>query len=210
MEHSGTTGAGPARQTRSQAAQQAPADGAGPAGPAGEGRATAHPRTPGPAGARWRARRDQETPPPPWRVEGMPQDDQGQAGGRPSWSRFWLILLGPADPELDPGVAAGECGASRGVVHVLPGPGEREQRPDRHLDRGHDPGDLPAPGRLPARDQPMPARCSSSPPQRPTFADDNLFGRLQANGVTVNANAAEPGHPAVGGAAAERRSRHCC
>jgi hypothetical protein len=25
-------------------------------------------------------------------VEGMPKDDQDQAGGRPNWKRFWLIL----------------------------------------------------------------------------------------------------------------------
>ena len=31
--------------------------------------------------------------------------------------------------------------------------------------------------------------------QRPTFADDNLFQRLQANGVTVNANAPSQGTP---------------
>jgi hypothetical protein len=24
----------------------------------------------------------------------MPQDDKDQAGRRPNWSRFWLILLG--------------------------------------------------------------------------------------------------------------------
>src|SRR5262249_58177850 len=31
--------------------------------------------------------------------------------------------------------------------------------------------------------------------ERPTFADDNLFGKLQANGVTVNANAPSRGTP---------------
>ena len=45
-----------------------------------------------PGGRRGLSRRNQETSPPPWRVEGMPQDDQDQAGGRPNWRRFWLIL----------------------------------------------------------------------------------------------------------------------
>ena len=41
----------------------------------------------------------------------------------------------------------------------------------------------------------MPSQVQQFTTQRPTFADDNLFQRLQANGVTVNANAPSQGTP---------------
>jgi len=91
MEHAGTTEA-PPREDATQAAQPTSADGtrqaAPPQRPSGGSPGTQ------PGGRRRPWRRDQETSPPPWRVEGMPQDDKDQAGRRPNWSRFWLILLG--------------------------------------------------------------------------------------------------------------------
>ena len=39
-------------------------------------------------------RREHESAPPPWRVEGLKPKDQDQTGGRSGWSRFWLLMLG--------------------------------------------------------------------------------------------------------------------
>ena len=91
MEHSDTTEA-PPREAATVAARQASADGARQAAPA-ERSSDGSPGSQ-PDGRRWPSRRNQETSSPPWRVEGMPQDDQGQEGGRPNWKRFWLILGG--------------------------------------------------------------------------------------------------------------------
>ena len=73
MEHSGTTGV-PAREDATPAAQPTTADGARQAAPP-EGPSGGSPGSQ-PDGRRRPWRRDQETSPPPWRVEGMPQDDQ--------------------------------------------------------------------------------------------------------------------------------------
>ncbi len=91
MEHSDTTEAAP-REDATVAAQSASADGARQPAPAERGSDGSSGSEPG--GRRWPSRGNQESSSPPWRVEGMPQDDQDQAGGSPNWKRFWLILLG--------------------------------------------------------------------------------------------------------------------
>ena len=91
MEHSGTSEV-PRSEDATLATQPTSADGARQAAPPERPSGDSPGSQPG--GRRWPSRGNQETSSPPWRVEGMPQDDQGQEGGRPNWSRFWLILLG--------------------------------------------------------------------------------------------------------------------
>ena len=90
MERSGTTGASPTQDVN-PTGQQAPADQAQPAAQPDKQSGGSPDSQPG--GGRWRRRGDQAESTPPWRVEGMPDKKQDQAGGRPNWRRFWLILL---------------------------------------------------------------------------------------------------------------------
>jgi cell division protease FtsH len=191
MEHSGTTEA-PRREDATPAAQPASADGARQAAPR-EGQSGGSPGS-RPGGRRWPGRRDQETPSPPWRVEGMPQDDQDQAGGRPNWKRFWLILggllilnwilgsllAGAVRPAVPYTFFLGQVNANN--VQTVTSTGDTIQGTFRHQ-VAYPPGTTGA------------RQVEQFTTQRPTFADDNLFGKLQANGVTVNANPPSQGTP---------------
>ena len=191
MEHSGTTGVAP-REDAAQAAQPPSADGARQAAPP-ERPSRGSPGSQ-PGGRRRPWHRNQETPPPPWRVEGMPQDDQDQASGRPNWSRFWLILLGllilnwilgsllvgVARPAVSYTFFLGQVNANN--VQTVTSTGDTIQGTFRHQ-VAYPPGTTDA------------RQVQQFTTQRPTFADDNLFQRLQANGVTVNANAPSQGTP---------------
>jgi hypothetical protein len=124
----------------------------------------------------------------------MPQDDQDQGGGRPSWSRFWLILLGllflnwilgsllagVVRPAVSYTFFLGQVNANN--VQAVTSTGDAIQGIFRHQ-VAYPPGTADA------------RRVEQFSTQRPTFADDNLFGKLQANGVTVTANAPSQGTP---------------
>ena len=190
MEPSGTTGA-PPRHDPIPAARQAPADGAGPQaaperkrGPSQDSR---------PRGARWRARRDQETP-PPWRVEGVPDDGKDQPGDRPGWSRILLVLLGLL--LLNWLLASALTGLVRPSVpytffltqvnanniQTVTSTGDTIQGTFRHQ-VAYPPGSAQS------------RQVEQFTTQRPSYANDNLFGKLQANGVTVTANPPNQGTP---------------
>jgi cell division protease FtsH len=192
MESSGTTQARP-REDATQAARQAPADGVRPA--TSPERPDGGPPGSRPAGRHGLWRRDRETPaPPPWRVEGMPPSDKAPAGGRPNWSRFWLVLLGllilnwilgslltgVVRPTVPYTFFLSQVNANN--VQAVTSTGDTIQGTFRHQVA-------------------YPAGTSNAPrvqefiTQRPSYANDNLFGKLQADGVTVNANAPNQGTP---------------
>jgi cell division protease FtsH len=191
MEDSDSTEA-PRREDSTLAAQPPSTDGARQAAPTEKPNGGASGSRPG--GRRWPGRRNQETPPPPWRVEGMPEDDQDHAGGRPNWSRFWLILggllilnwilgsllVGAVRPAVSYTFFLGQVNANN--VQTVTSTGDTIQGTFRHQ-VAYPPGTTDA------------RQVQQFTTQRPTFANDNLFQRLQANGVTVNANAPSQGTP---------------
>src|SRR5690242_20280501 len=190
MEPSGTTGA-PPRHDAVPAPRQAPADGGGLQTPPEKQRGTAQDSRP--RGTRWRARRDQETPAPPWRVEGVP-DDKDQPGDRPGWSRILLVLLGLL--LLNWLLASALTGLVRPSVpytffltqvnanniQAVTSTGDTIQGTFRHQ-VAYPPGSAQT------------RQVEQFTTQRPSYANDNLFGKLQANGVTVTANPPNQGTP---------------
>ena len=185
MEHSGTTGT-PPRESAIPAAEQTTADQPERAsGGAADSR---------PGGARRSWRRSQEASPPPWRVEGMPDNEQDQAGGRPNWTRFWLVLLvllvlnwlltsallSAARPAVSYTFFVTQVNANN--VQAITSTGDTIQGTFRHQ-VAYSSGSGSS------------QQVQQFTTQRPTFANDNLFGKLQANGVTVNANPPSQGTP---------------
>jgi cell division protease FtsH len=141
-------------------------------------------------GTRGRSRRDQATSKPPWRVEGMPDREQGRAGGRPNWTRFVWIMLGLL--VLNWLLALWLVGAAARTtvsytffwtqvnannVQTITSTGDSIQGTFRHQ-VGYPPGTASS----------QQTQVVDFATERPTFANDNLFGKLQANGVTVTAN----------------------
>jgi cell division protease FtsH len=124
----------------------------------------------------------------------MPKDEQDQAGGRPNWKRFWLILggllilnwilgsllMGAARPAVSYTFFLGQVNANN--VQTITSTGDTIQGTFRHQ-VAYPPGTTDA------------RRVQQFTTQRPTFANDNLFGKLQANGVTVNASPPSRGTP---------------
>ena len=147
-----------------------------------------------PARAGWRRRADQVTP-PPWRVEGVPDKEQDKGGGRTNWSRFWLVLaalllVNWALSSVLFGAAARTAVSYTFFLSQVDGhnvqsvtsTGDTIQGTFRHQVT-------------------YPPKATGAAPvlqfstQRPTFADDHLFQRLQASGVTVNAEPPSQGTP---------------
>ena len=124
----------------------------------------------------------------------MPQDDQDQGGGRPNWSRFCLILLGlllmnwilgsllvgAVRPTVSYTFFLGQVNANN--VQSVTSTGDAIQGTFRHQ-VAYPPGSTDT------------CQVEQLTTQRPTFANDNLFGKLQANGVTVNAKPPSQGTP---------------
>jgi cell division protease FtsH len=124
----------------------------------------------------------------------MPEDEQDQAGGRPNWKRFWLILggllilnwilgsllMGAVRPAVSYTFFLGQVNANN--VQTITSTGDTIQGTFRHQ-VAYPPGTTDA------------RRVQQFTTQRPTFANDNLFGKLQANGVTVNASPPSRGTP---------------
>jgi cell division protease FtsH len=133
---------------------------------------------------------------PPWRVEGLPEQTSGPSPPRrPNWSRFWWVLLalfainwivsamllGPAPrPAVSytffvQQVDAGNVKEITSTADRIEGVFKREMP--------YPPG---------AQDAKQVDRFST---QRPSFADDALFQKLQSHGVVVNANPPDKGPP---------------
>src|SRR5690242_8982256 len=191
MEPSGTTGT-PPRPDAIPAARQAPSDGGGLQAPPEKQRGPSQDSRP--RGTRWRARRGQETAPPPWRVEGVPDDGKDQPGDRPGWSRILLVLLGLL--LLNWLLASALTGLVRPSVpytffltqvnanniQTVTSTGDTIQGTFRHQ-VAYPPGSAQS------------RQVEQFTTQRPSYANDNLFGKLQANGVTVTANPPNQGTP---------------
>ena len=138
----------------------------------------------------------QEPPPsPPWRVEDMRRDDQAQGGGRQYYGRLWLVVLGLLI--LDGILASLLLGAApraavsytfflrqvnAGNVEQVTSTGNTIRGAFRHQ-VGYPPGTKNA------------QSVEQFTTERPTFADDHLFQRLQASGVMVNAKPPDRGAP---------------
>ena len=147
-----------------------------------------------PARARWRQRGNQVTP-PPWRVEGVPDKERDKGGGRTDWSRFWLVLaalllvnwalsallFGPAT-RTTVSYTFFLTQVSSHNVGLVTATGDTVQGTFKHQVT-YPPG---ATGAGPVL---------QFTTQRPSFADDHLFQRLQASGVTVNAEPPSQGTP---------------
>jgi|SRR5271165_2452214 len=129
----------------------------------------------------------------------MPEDKQDQAGGRPNWPRFWLILLGllvlnwilgsllmgAARPAVSYTFFLGQVNANN--VQAITSTGDTIQGTFRHQVAYTSGSGTSGSGGS--------QEVQQFTTQRPTFANDNLFGKLQANGVTVNANPPQQGTP---------------
>jgi cell division protease FtsH len=186
MERSGTAGV-PPTQDANPAGQPAPADGTRPAAqPDNQGGGSPDPHA---GGARGRSPRDRPASPPPWRVEGLPDKKQDQAGGRPNWTRFTWIML--ALLLLNWLLASWLVSAARTTVsysffwtqvnannvQTVNSTGDSIQGTFRHQ-VGYPPGTASS----------QQTQVVDFGTERPTWVNDNLFGKLQANGVTVTAN----------------------
>jgi cell division protease FtsH len=192
MEYDSTIGPH-SREGAISTSQQATSDKAPPAAQPGTERGSSQDSQPG--GRRRRLPRDQAAQAPPWRVEGVPDNQQDRKGGRPNWSRFWLILLtllllNWLLGALLIGVAARTTVSytyfltqvNANNVQSITSTGDSIQGTFRHQVR-YPPGSASA------------QQVQQFSTQRPTFANDNLFQRLQAEGVTVNANPPQQGTP---------------
>jgi len=133
---------------------------------------------------------------PPWRVEGLPeQNAEPSPPRRPNWSRFWWVLvallainwivsamlLGPAPrPAVSYTFFVQQVDA--GNVGEITSTADRIEGVFKH--------EVPYPPGAQHAEQ-----VSRFSTQRPSFADDGLFQKLQAHGVVVNANPPDQGPP---------------
>ena len=180
---SNTAAARPAQDTLPEG-QSAPADGASPAAQPERQGSGVSPAS-GPGG---RTGRDQ-APPPPWRVEGMRDRKQDQERGRPNWARFLWIMLGllllnwllasavvsAGTPTVPYTFFWAQVNANN--VQTVNSTGDSIQGTFRHQ--------LAYPPGVKASEQEQVTQFST---ERPTWANDSLEQKLQANGVTVTAN----------------------
>jgi cell division protease FtsH len=190
MEHSGTRA--PDAEGSAPEGQKSPAAYAPPAGKpeTQDGSSTDSAR----GGAPWRRGRGQQQPAQPWRVEGMPDGKREQQDDRRNWRRFWLILLGlliinwilssallgATRPTVPYTYFLGQLNANN--VQTVTSTGNTIQGTFRHQ-VSYPPGSTDA------------RSVQQFSTERPTYASDNLFQKLQANGVTINANAPNQGTP---------------
>lgn len=175
---------------------------AGPA-PSAEARVEtdgSSPPSSAPARARWR-RPDRVTAQPPWRVEGVPDKGQKNKGqkndgaGRTNWSRFWLVLaaLLLVNWALSSMLAGAAAPTTVSYTFFL-------SQVEGHNVQSVTSTDDTIQGTF-KHQVAYPPRTSGAQPvlefttQRPSFAHDNLFQRLQAAGTTVNAEPPSQGAP---------------
>jgi len=144
-----------------------------------------------------RSRLSREPPPPspPWRVEGMPERPAGPSRQQPpSWSRFWWLLLGLLAinwivSALLLGPAPRTAVSYTFFVGQVDASNVKEITSTGDLIEGAFKREVTyTPDAQPAEQV---VRFTT---QRPSFADDGLFQKLQATGVVVNAK--PPDQPA--------------
>jgi len=148
--------------------------------------------SPGEGRQRWRERK--APVPPPWRVEGMQVKDKDGHGSQSWWRFLWILLALLAVNWILSALLVGPAAVtqvsytyfltqvnSRNVQSIT-STGDTIQGVFRHA--------IVYP---PGTDGAQAVRQFST--QRPAFADDNLLLRLEATGVTVNANAPSQGTP---------------
>jgi len=188
MEHSGTAGT-PGAEGAASAGQAALAGEAAPAGQPDKSSGGSADSQPDRTSSRSRGDSRGDQTPPPWRVEGMPDNKQRQAAGGPNWRRFLLVLLGllllnwllasalvsAARPTVSYTFFWTQVNANN--VQTISSTGDTIQGTFRHQ-VAYPPGV--------SSDQQTQALEFTT--VRPTWANDNLFGKLQADGVTVTAN----------------------
>ena len=121
----------------------------------------------------------------PWRVEGdraAGQPGSDRPGERRGWARFWWLWLALlAVNWIIASVMLSPEPRTQVVLHVLPQPGERDERRVDHLDRRDDRG---GPQEAVSYTPPRAAtrnRSTRFTTQRPSFANDNLFQQLQSH-----------------------------
>jgi cell division protease FtsH len=191
MEHGGTARA-PEREDTAPAGQQAAAAAPSAGQPEKQGGSSPDAQ-PGRTSSR---RRDgQEQSRPPWRVEGVPDDKRNQPDDSRKWWRFWMImlalliinwiissaLLSAARPTVPYTFFLNQVNANN--VQTVTSTGNTIQGTFRHQVSYHPAGSTQA------------ESVQQFSTERPTFATDNLFGKLQANGVTMNASSPNQGTP---------------
>jgi cell division protease FtsH len=186
MEPSGTSGASSTREIN-PAGQQTSAEQAQSAAPP-ESQSGGSPDSQADR-TRRRSPQDQDTSPPPWRVEGMPDRKQDQGSRRTNWTRFlwimlallilnWILasaLVSAARPTVSYSFFLTQVNANN--VQTVTSTGDTIQGTFRH-EAAYPPG-------TPSSQQ---EQVSEFTTERPTWANDNLLQKLQADGVTVTAN----------------------
>jgi cell division protease FtsH len=197
MESSGTAGASPMQEIN-PAGQQTLADQAQPATqPESQGGGSADSQGSSSGRVSKSTRGDQDTS-PPWRVEGMPDKRHGKAGGGPHWSRLMWLLIGLLllnwllVSALASAVAAGTtvsysffaAQVQANNVQTITSTANTIQGTFRHQ--------VAYPPGTSASQQ---TQVQNFTTERPAFANDNLYGELRANGVTINANNPNQGTP---------------
>jgi cell division protease FtsH len=135
-------------------------------------------------------RRDDPPRRPPWRVEGMTGEGADKDGRRANWKRFWLAMLVMLAVNWTTAslLLAPEARVTVSYTYFV------SQVDARNVQEVTSTGDTIEgtfrqkvtypPGAK--KDQQVQVTRFST--QRPSFADDDLFRRLQATGVAVNAN----------------------
>ena len=141
-------------------------------------------------------RRDDPPPPaPPWRVEGVREQPPKQRSSGPNWRRFWWLLV----------IA---LVLNWVITSLLLGPEPRTkvsytffltQVDGRNISEITSTGDTITGQFRKKVAYPPDARNATQvdrfSTQRPSFADDNLFSKLQSTGVLVNANPPDQSAP---------------
>jgi cell division protease FtsH len=132
----------------------------------------------------------------PWRVEGLPDQSGGPSPPRrPNWSRLWWVLLG---------LFAINWIVSAMLLGPAPRPAVSYTFFVQQVDAGNVQEITSTADRIEGvfkREVPYPPGAHDAKPvgrfstQRPSFADDALFQKLQAKGVVVNANPPDQGPP---------------
>src|SRR5689334_10667562 len=147
------------------------------------------------AGGSGRAGDDRPPAPPPWRVEGAPPGSNGAKTPRPAWQRFgWMLLVLLAlNWIISSTLLAPEPRTAVSYTFFL------TQVDAKNVADITSTADT-IEGTFTAKTSYTPVggkavQVDRFTTQRPSFAEDNLFAKLQANGVPVNANPPDAPRP---------------